>query len=336
MSHSDGPPVQEPAVHEPPAQEPAAQEPAAQEPPAQEPPAQEPPVQEPPVQEPPVQNSQVAGTKRRPSSGSLLASELKQLFRRRRTQAMLLALAAIPVVIAVVVRVSSAVPPGRGPAFLDRISQNGLFVAVTAMLVSVPLFLPLTIGVVAGDTIAGEAGLGTLRYLLVAPAGRVRLLLVKYAGAAVFCLSAPLAVALAGAGIGWALFPVGPVALLSGDLVEPDEALVRMLLIAAYQAVSLLGLSAIGLFLSTLTDVPVGAMAATIVLSVVSQVLDQLPQLKWLHPWLFTHYWFGFADLLRQPIGWDSFGDNALLQAGYIAVFGALAYGRFVSKDVLS
>jgi ABC-2 type transport system permease protein len=249
---------------------------------------------------------------------------------------MLLALAAIPVVIAVVVRVSSAVPPGRGPAFLDRISHNGLFVAVTAMLVSVPLFLPLTIGVVAGDTIAGEAGLGTLRYLLVAPAGRVRLLLVKYAGAAVFCISAPLAVALAGAGIGWVLFPVGPVALLSGDLVEPNEALVRMLLIAAYQAVSLLGLSAIGLFLSTLTDVPVGAMAATIVLSVVSQVLDQLPQLEWLHPWLFSHYWFGFADLLRQPVGWDSFGDNALLQAGYIAAFGALAYGRFVSKDVLS
>ena len=107
------------------------------------------------------------------------------LFRRRRTQALLLALAAIPVLIAVVVRVSSAVPPGRGPAFLDRITQNGLFVGVTALIVAVPLFLPLTIGVVAGDTIAGEAGHGTLRYLLVAPAGRVRLLIVKYAGAAV-------------------------------------------------------------------------------------------------------------------------------------------------------
>ncbi len=55
---------------------------------------------------------------------------------------MLLALAAIPVLIAVAVRLSSAVPPGRGPAFLDRISQNGLFVGVTAMLVAVPLFLP--------------------------------------------------------------------------------------------------------------------------------------------------------------------------------------------------
>ena len=267
---------------------------------------------------------------------SLLLSEIAVLFRRRRTWALLLALAAIPVLIAVAVRLSSAVPAGRGPAFLDRITQNGLFVAFTAMLVSVPLFLPLTVGVVAGDTIAGEANLGTLRYLLVAPAGRVRLLLVKYAGALAFCLAAPLTVALAGAAIGAALFPVGPVTLLSGDVIQPPEAVLRLLLISAYLAVSLAGLSAIGLFLSTLTVVPVGAMAATVVLSVVSQVLDQLPQLEWLHPWLFSHYWLGFGDLLRQPVLWDSFASNALLQAGYVAVFGALAYGRFVTKDVLS
>jgi ABC-2 type transport system permease protein len=267
---------------------------------------------------------------------SLLRSELRLLMVRRRTWALLLALAAIPVLIAVAVRISSAVPAGRGPAFLDRITQNGLFVAFTAMLVSVPLFLPLTVGVVAGDTIAGEANLGTLRYLLVAPTGRVRLLLVKYAAALAFCLAAPLTVGLAGAAIGAALFPVGPVTLLSGDLIEPQEAALRILLIAAYLAVSLAGLSAVGLFLSTLTVVPVGAMAATVVVSVVSQVLDQLPQLEWLHPWLFSHYWLGFGDLLRQPVLWDSFVDNAWLQAGYVAVFGALAYGRFVTKDILS
>ena len=157
---------------------------------------------------------------------------------------------------------------------------------------------------------AGEAGLGTLRYLLVAPAGRVRLLLVKYAGAVAFAVAAPLVVALVGAGIGAALFPVGPVTLLSGDSIGAAEAMLRLLLIAAYLAVSLMGLSAIGLFMSTLTDVPVGAMASTVVLSVVSQVLDALPQLEWLHPWLFSHYWLDFADLLRQPVAWDSFLDQ--------------------------
>ncbi|WP_341361055.1 ABC transporter permease [Georgenia sp. M64] len=268
---------------------------------------------------------------------ALLGSELSVLFRRRRTWAMLLALAAIPVLIAVAVRLSSSPPgPGEGPPFIDRITQNGLFVSVTALVVTVPLFLPLTVGVVAGDTIAGEAGLGTLRYLLIAPAGRVRLLLVKLAGAAAFCVAATLTVVLTGAAIGAALFPVGPVTLLSGDTVGTGESVVRSLLVAGYVTVSLLGLAAVGLFVSTLTEVPVGAMATTVVLAIVSQVLDSLAQLEWLHPWLLSHHWLGFADLLRNPVAWGSFTDNALLQAGYVLTFGALAYGRFVTKDVLS
>ncbi|MFF2051980.1 ABC transporter permease [Leifsonia sp. NPDC058194] len=271
----------------------------------------------------------------RPSGGwALLVSELSVLFRRIRTWAMLAALAAVPVLIAVAVRITGG--SSRGPGFLSQITDNGLFVAFTALVVCMPLFLPLTIGVVAGDTIAGEASHGTLRYLVIAPAGRLRLLAVKYAGAAAFSVAGALIVALAGAAIGAALFPIGPVTLLSGTTVGIGDALLRMLLIAAFVVVSLLGLCAIGLFLSTLTDVPVGAMAATAVLAVVSQVLDQLPQLSALHPWLFSHYWLGFGDLLRDPVSWDAFGQNALLQLGYVAVFGALAVGRFTTKDILS
>jgi ABC-2 type transport system permease protein len=266
---------------------------------------------------------------------ALLGSEITIVFRRGRNLAMLLALAAVPILIAVAVRLSSP-GSGRGPAFLASISENGLFVALTALTVSIPLFLPLTVGVVAGDTIAGEANLGTLRYLLVSPAGRLRLLLVKYAGAAAFCLAATAIVVVAGVAIGAALFPVRAVTLLSGDTIDGGEYAIRCLLLIAYVAMSMLGLSAIGLFLSTLTTVPVGAMAATIVLSAASQILDVLPQLEWLHPWLFSHYWLGIADLLTNPVSFDSFQANALLQLGYIAVFGALAYGRFATRDVLS
>jgi ABC-2 type transport system permease protein len=159
---------------------------------------------------------------------------------------------------------------------------------------------------------------------------------VKYLAAAVFCAAAALTVVVVGTLIGWALFPIGPVTLLSGTTVSVGEGLLRFLAIAAYVTVSLLGMSAIGLFLSTLTTVPVGAMAATAILAVVAQIMGALPQLEWLHPWLFTNYWLGFGDLLREPVVWDSFADNALLQAGYLAVFGALAVGRLLTKDILS
>jgi ABC-2 type transport system permease protein len=266
---------------------------------------------------------------------ALLGSEISVLFRRRRTWALLGALALIPILIAVAVKLSRS-SRGGGPPFLDQITQNGLFVAVVGLAVAIPLFLPLTVGVVAGDTIAGEASAGTLRYLLVAPAGRIRLLIVKYIATAVFCVAATLAVTVAGVIIGVILFPVGPVTLLSGDTISVGASIVRALIIAAYVTISLLGLSAIGLFISTLTDVPVGSMAATIVLAVAAQILDQLPQLDWLHPYLFSHYWLGFVDVLRQPIAWGSFTDNALLQAAYTVIFGALAYGRFSHKDILS
>jgi ABC-2 type transport system permease protein len=249
---------------------------------------------------------------------------------------MLLALAAVPVLVAVAVRISSGPSSGRGPVFLDRVASNGLFVAIAGLTLSIPLFLPLTVGVVSGDAVAGEASQGTLRYLLIAPAGRVRVLLVKYAASVAFCLAAVFVSSAAGVLIGALLFPIGPVTLLSGDAISPVAALGRLVLVAAYVAVSLLGFAAIGLFISTLTDVPVGAMAAAVVLSITAQVLDSLPQLEWLHPWLFTHHWLGFIDLLRQPVSWDSFGENAMLQAGYVVVFGALAYGRFLTRDVLS
>lgn len=267
---------------------------------------------------------------------AFLLSEIVTLFRRARTIAMLSALAAVPILLAIAVRVTTGRGDGGGPAFLGDITQNGLFVSLTALVVSIPLFLPLTVGVVAGDTIAGEASHGTLRYLLVAPAGRVRLLLVKFGATVVFCFAATLVIVVVGAIIGAILFPVGPVTLLSGQTIGLGAYLGRLLLLALYVTVSLIGLSAIGLFVSTLTSVPVGAMAATIVLSTVAQIVGQLPQLEFLRPWLFTDHWLGFADLLRAPIAWESFGANALLQAGYVLVFGGLAFARFTTKDVLS
>lgn len=265
--------------------------------------------------------------------GALLLSELALLFRRRRTWALLGALALIPVLLAVAVRLSGS---GGDPSFVGDIAGNGLFTGFAAVTVAVPLFLPLTVGVVAGDSIAGEASLGTLRYLLITPVGRIQLLLIKFTAAVVFCVTAALTVMVVGLVIGFALFPVGPVTLLSGTQIPAIEGVGRALLIALYVAVSLVGLSAIGLFISTLTDVPVGAMAATVVLSITSQILGALSQLSALHPYLFSTYWFGFADLLRDPIAWTSFGQNIVLQLGYAVVFGSLAMGRIVTRDVLS
>lgn len=270
-------------------------------------------------------------------SGSLMQSELSVLFRRRRTWAMLFTISMIPILLAIAVKLSgSTLPPGEGPPFLDRVSQNGMFVGFTAMIMAIPLFLPLTIGVVAGDTIAGEANTGTLRYLLVAPVSRARLLVVKYFGAVAFALAAAFTLMITGIIIGAILFPVGPVTLLSGDVISIPAALLRIFLVVVYVSISLMGLISVGLFISTLTVIPVGAMAATVVVSTVTQILGTLPQIAAIHPFLISYYWLGFADLLRNPMSLSSFASNSLLQLAYIVIFGSLAYSRFTTKDVLS
>ena len=143
-----------------------------------------------------------------PLSLRLLRSELRLVFGRRRNIALLGALACVPILIAVAIRLAG--PPrrgdggGGGPAFLGSITDNGLFVAFTALVVTLPLFLPLAVSVAAGEAVAGEASIGTLRNLLVVPVGRTRLLLVKFAGIVAFGIAAALTVGAAGVLIGFA------------------------------------------------------------------------------------------------------------------------------------
>ena len=266
----------------------------------------------------------------------MLLAELHHLFRRRRIHALLLVLALVPVIIVVALKLAGGPSRDGGPPFLNQVTNNGVFAALAAMTITLPVFLPLAISIVAGDAIAGEAGLGTLRYLLARPAGRSRLLAAKGLTVLAFCFAATFAVAVAGLTIGSLLFPVGRVSTLSGDTLSLSAGIIRILAAAVIVALSLLGLGAIGLFASTLTDVAIGAMAATLGVLVLSGVLDAVPQLGFLHPWLFTHGWLSFGDVLHTHISWTAITRNLCVQAGYVLVFGSAAWARFTGKDVLA
>lgn len=264
----------------------------------------------------------------------LLSSELRLVFRRRRNLAMLAVLAGAPVLLGVIIRTTSGPDAGQGPPLLDQVAQNGFFLGLAALVFATPLFLPMVISVVAGDSVAGEANLGTLRSLLVVPAGRTRLLLVKAAGVAAYALAAVTVIVAAGLITGAVLFSVSDVVTLSGTTISFTEALARAAVIVGYMAVMVASLGAIALFFSTLTEVPMGAMAATVTTAIVSQILDAVPQVDVIHPLLPTHWWTTFIDLLRDPVYLADIGTGLAVAAGYIAVFGTAAWARFTTKDV--
>ncbi|MFE0375470.1 ABC transporter permease [Streptomyces inhibens] len=289
--------------------------------------------------------SQAETVPRRPRplwSLGLLRSEIGTTFRRWRTLALLAVLAGVPILVGIAVKIETG--DGRpgggggggegGPAFISQVTNNGLFLVFTSLAVTLPFFLPMSIGVIAGDSIAGEAHGGTLRYLLVAPAGRTRLLLVKYATTLTFCLVGTLVVALSALATGALLFPMGDVTLLSGTSISFGEGLLRALAIACAVALSLVGVAAVGLFISTLTSSGIAAMATTVGLLITVQILDTIPQLDAIQPYLFPHYWLSFADLLRDPVYWDQLQKNFGLQALYAVVFGSAAWARFTTRDI--
>ncbi|MFF0090443.1 ABC transporter permease [Streptomyces canus] len=281
---------------------------------------------------------QPARSRRTTFRATLFRNELLTTFRRWRTLALLAVLAAVPILVGIAVKIetgdSGSAGGGGGPAFISQITNNGLFLVFTALAATLPFFLPMSIGVIAGDAIAGEANAGTLRYLLVAPAGRTRLLLTKYATVMAFCLVATLVVALSALAVGAILFPLGDLTTISGTQITFAEGLGRALLIALVVAASLTGVAALGLFVSTLTNSGIAAMATTVGLLITVQILDQIPQLHALQPYFFSHYWLSFADLMREPVYWDDLVRNLGLQALYAAVFGTAAWARFMAKDI--
>src|SRR5262245_60366392 len=178
----------------------------------------------------------------RPVSTRFFRSELLLIFGRRRNWAGLAVLAAVPLTIAIAVKVSAPSSGNGGPDFFTSITSNGLFVALAALTVELPLFLPLAVAAISGDAIAGEANVGTLRGLLAVPVNRTRMLAVKYAAIMVFALAATLLVAVVGAVAGLALFGGGPMTLLSGTEASFGEGMARLLLVCAYIAVCLAAL----------------------------------------------------------------------------------------------
>jgi ABC-type transport system involved in multi-copper enzyme maturation permease subunit len=270
----------------------------------------------------------------------MLRSELGLIFRRWRNLLLLAVLVGIPVLLGIALRVS--VPRGGGggggPAavFLFQVAGNGVFLSFLALTIMMTLVLPLVVAVVSGDSLAGEASAGTLRYLLAVPAGRSRLLSVKYAAIVVFSLISCLLVAASALIMGVVLFPVGPVTMLSGTTMPLSEGLLRLLFVVLYVSAAMAMLGAIGLALSSLTEHPIAAIAAIMIITVASEVSDNIPQFAVVQPYLPTHWWLSFDSLLRTPIDTTELTHGLLSIGVYIVVFCSIAWAKFSNADITS
>ncbi len=281
----------------------------------------------------------------------MITVELVKLARRPRNWVSVALLCGLPIVVAIFVAVTHvAPPPGQGPTLLSAVLSDGALFPAAALAIVLPIFLPIAVAVVAGDAIAGEASAGMLRYLLARPVPRTRLLIAKLVALVAYVVLAVVAVAATSYVTGRLLFGSKPAAVtssgitttnvvaasLSGTALTPADVLVRTAGVVAFIVVSMLGVGAIALFLSTIYRFRAGC-----------------------DPWR-----AGCAHHQRRP-GGAEFGlrhqplpaDPVLalvgrllpaadpvadidqgfeIQAVYVVVFVAAAWANFASKDITS
>ncbi|MGE5132476.1 MAG: ABC transporter permease [Gemmatimonadota bacterium] len=282
----------------------------------------------------------------------MIRVELVKLARRPRTWASIVLLCGLPVVVAVFVAVTHlAPPPGQGPALLSAVLSSGQLYPAAALAIVLPVFLPVAVAVVGGDAIAGEASAGTLRYLLARPVGRTRLLIAKLVALVAYTLAAVVLVAVTAYLTGVLLFGSQPVAATSGGLttsnisavatlsgtaMSPADIALRTLGAISFIAVSMLGVGAIALFLSTVSDSALGAALGALAALITSAALVALNAAEAVSPYLPTRYWLAWVDFFRDPIVWHNLARGYAVQAVYVAVFLAAAWAHFATKDITS
>ena len=269
----------------------------------------------------------------------MILVELVKLVGSRRTWTTIALIDALPALVAVLLALTDLGPrPGTGPAFLSAVLTDGTLFPLAALGIVLPLFLPIAVAVTAGEAIAGEAQQGTLRYLLVRPVGRTRLLVAKLVSVIAFVLVTVLVVALVGYLIGTTLFEVQPIAgtSVSGTSLTPQELAGRTFLAIGYVTISMLGVAAFALFFSTFTDSPLGATLGALAVLVASSLLFTLDAASPIAPYLPTRYWLSFVDFFRDPILWRDIVRGIGLQGVYVGVLLAAAWANFTTKDITS
>jgi ABC-2 type transport system permease protein len=333
----------------------------------------------------------------------VIAVELRKLFRRPRTWVTIGLLCLLPAVVAGFLASTRIAPPaGQGAAFLSAVLESGSLYPAAALALVLPIFLPVAVAVVAGDAVAGESAVGTLRYLLVRPVRRTALLGAKLVSVIAFVVVTVAAVAGTSYVVGVTLFGAGdPVAVvnaipriggssdsgssgssggtangpaaaapaapgasppasgtpgtgtstaldpteardraedsvssLSGDPLSPADLALRLLGAMGYITISMLGVGAIALFLSTVTTSSLGATLGALAALITSQVLVTLDAAASVTPYLPTRYWLAWIDFFRDPIFLRDIRSGVLVQLAYVLVLMVAAWANFTTKDV--
>lgn len=266
--------------------------------------------------------------------------EMLRQIRRRRTAVAFALVILLPLVVMLAVKFGpSAGGGGLADGDLDvfgLMASGPWNFALSGLLFTSAFLLVLLAAMFLGDTVASEASWSTLRYLLVAPVPRRRVLLVKLVVGLLLTLAVLLVLVVTSLLLGWLAFGGDGLATPLGGSLGAGESTARLAIITGYIAITLLVPAGIAFLASVSTDVPLGAVGAGVLVVVITNILDVIDALGSLRELLPANYANAWADALGPVIVWDQMAVGLAYNVGVFAVLVGIAFLRFERKDILS
>lgn len=267
---------------------------------------------------------------------------IRQL-KRRRTLIALILVIALPLIVVAAVKFGPSSNNNDGGGFgdgdLDLVglaTAGGWNFALTMIFFASGFLLLILVAMFSGDTVASEASWSTLRYLLVAPIPRRKLLQSKLIVALILSIAAIVILIIFSYVVGLIAFGSEPLTTPTAGTLSNSDAIYRMTIIGTYIFISLLFAAGIAFLMSVLTDVPLGAVGTAVVVVIVSNILGAIDALGGLREWLPTFYSNAWIGALNKDIEWgDMLRGTSYSIIAFTLLIGFAVY-KFDRKDITS
>lgn len=218
--------------------------------------------------------------------------------------------------------------------------MNGYLVTYL-VLQSLLIHIPLLVALVAGDVLAGEANMGTMRLLLTKPVSRWQVVIVKYIASVLYALLLLVWLAVVGLGLSLLLFGTGDMINMKSDtfiMLLENDILWRYMLAFAFAALAMATVAALSVFMSVFADNSIGPIIGTMGVIVVLTIFSNLeiPLFNLVKPYLFTTHMIAWKGFFDAPVPYDAILHSVLVLVAYIVVFIGATIVVFNKKDIQS
>ena len=217
---------------------------------------------------------------------------------------------------------------------------NGYLVTYI-ILQSLIINIPLLVALVAGDVLAGEANIGTLRLLLTKPVSRSQLVWAKFTASVVYTLLLLVWLALISLGLSLLIFGEGDLLnMKSGEMVMllKGDVMWRYMAAFGFAALAMTSVAALAVLLSVFAENSIGPIVSTMGIILFFTIITNLglPSFELIKPWIMTTHMIAWKGFFSEPVPYAAILNSAIVLLVYTGIFLTTTIVVFNRKDIKS